>query len=156
MDATRTLIAAGIAALARVATTPVAPYGFGRDLVCVEDLTTTLRETDPTTVESLAQDLFHRITTERGTILDDPDFGTDARDFLSAGATPTVLLAIGGQLSLECLKDDRVNKADVDVVTGASSALNVTLAITPADPALRPFTMIVALTPGSIPTLEIQ
>lgn len=154
-DETRTLIAAGIAALERAATTPPAPYGYGRDLVCIDDLTTSADETDPTTIASLAQDLYHRCTTERGSLVDDPDYGDDARGFLNAALTPGELLTIGGRLSLECLKDDRVAQAVVTARLTAPGELTITFEITPAIVGLAPFTLILAITADTLPTLEI-
>jgi hypothetical protein len=151
MDEVRISIAAGVALLTeRVATTPPEPYGYGRDLVCVADLTTTLEETNPGTVESLAQDLYHRVTTERGTLVDDPDFGLDVRSFLSAGLTPQQLTLISHQVQLECLKDDRCASVEVDVLTGRPGALDITIAVTPQDPALAAFTLVLAVTPLTV------
>lgn len=154
-DATRTLIAAGIAELVRTATTPLAPFGYGRDLKCIEDLTSTLEETNPDTVESLAQDLYHRFTTARGTLVDDLDFGEDARGFLSEALTPAMLLSIGGRLALEGLKDDRVAECEVDARLTAPGVLTITIQVTPADPRLRAFAMVMGITATTIPTLEI-
>lgn len=155
-DETRILISSGIAALVRAATTAPAPFGYGRDPVCTDDLTPTLKETDPNTIESLAQDLFHRITTERGSIPDDPDFGEDARNFLSAGTTSAGLIAAAGRLQLECGKDDRVAHVDVTAVFTAPGELTINLAVTPELAGLQPFNLIVALTATTAPTLTIQ
>jgi hypothetical protein len=156
VDETRSLIAAGLTALTRQATTPPAPYGYGRDLKCVTDLTTSLEDTNPKSVESLAQDLFHRVTTERGTIVDDPDFGDDVRDALSGGLTPAALAAIGGRVELECLKDDRVSDVDASADLTAPGELTITIAVTPKDPALQPFEMVLAVTNATALLLEIR
>jgi hypothetical protein len=155
LDETRGLIASGVAELTRVATTPPAPWLYGRDLVCVTDLTPTLEETDPTTTQSLAQDIYHRITTERGSLVDDPDFGEDVRGYLSSATTPRELFAIGGRLEAEILKDDRVRSVTVDV-QGNTSELNITISVTPDDPTLEPFRMILAVTSAEALLQEIS
>ena len=155
LDETRTLIAAGIAELTRVATTPPEPWLFGRDLVCTTDLTPTLEETDPSTTQSLAQDIFHRITTERGSLVDDPDFGEDVRGYLSSATTARELFAIGGRLESEILKDDRVRSVSVEV-TGNTSELDITISVTPEDPALASFRMVLVVTSAEALLREIS
>jgi hypothetical protein len=154
-DETRTLIAAGIAELTRVATTPPEPWLYGRDLVCIDDLTPTLRETDPATTESLAQDIYHRITTERGSLPDDKDFGEDVRGYLSAAADARALLSISGRLEAEIRKDDRVATVVVEL-TGNTSQLDITISVTPQDPALAAFEMVMAVTSAAALLLEVS
>lgn len=144
-DATRDAIAAGILELTRQATTPPEPWRYGRDLVCIDDLTPTLRETDPDTNESLAQDLYHRITTASGTLPDDKDWGVDVRDYLSHALTYEGLLLIGSTLEGEIRKDDRVRDV-VATADGTPESLNIEIVITPEDPSLAAFSMILAVT----------
>jgi len=146
-DVVRDAIAAELAEVTRVARTPDAESGYGVDLVCAEDLTPSLDETPADSVLSLAQDLFHRITTPRGDLPDDPDYGTDVRQYLSAGMAPQDLTVAAGELASECRKDDRVRDVSV-TLTAAGSELSVAIAVTPADPALQPFKLIVAVTSG--------
>lgn len=139
------LVAEGIAELTRQVTTPPAPWHYGRDLVCISDLTPTLEETDPLSYASLAQDLYHRITTTRGTIVDDPDFGDNVEDYLSAAIDAASLTLIGGRLASECRKDDRVDTIDVEV-TGDTRELNVVLIVTPRDSRIDSFEMVLSVT----------
>lgn len=157
-DETRNLIADGIAALQRLATTPPAPWLYGRDLVCIDDLTATLEETDPASYASLSQDIYHRITTERGSLVDDPDFGEDVRGYLSAATTERELLSISGRLEAEILKDDRVSTVSVDMALtpGTSAQLDLTIVVTPRDAALQSFTMILAVTSADVILKEIS
>jgi hypothetical protein len=154
-DETRTLIAAGIAELTRVATTPPAPWLYGRDLVCVDDLTPTLEETDPTTTASLAQDIYHRITTERGSLVDDPDFGEDVTGYLSTANTARALLSIAGRLEAEILKDDRVSTVVVEL-DGNTTQLDITIVVTPQDATLVSFRMVLAVTSAAALLLEVS
>jgi hypothetical protein len=154
-DETRTLIAAGIAELTRVATTPPAPWLYGRDLVCADDLTPTLEETDPTTTASLAQDIYHRITTERGSLVDDPDFGEDVTGYLSTANTARALLSIAGRLEAEILKDDRVSTVVVEL-DGNTTQLDITIVVTPQDATLVSFRMVLAVTSAAALLLEVS
>lgn len=153
MDDTRLAIAAGIAALVRAATTPTVALGYGRDLKCIDDLTTTLQEVGG--IELLGQDLFHRITTARGTLVGDKDYGTDARDFCSGALTDRDLASIGTRLELECLKDDRVASLVVEATATAPGELSITLSVTPEDSTLRVFDLTLALTSESATLLQI-
>jgi hypothetical protein len=154
-DETRTLIAAGIAELTRVATDPPAPWLYGRDLVCINDLTPTLEETDPATIASLAQDIYHRITTERGSLVDDRDFGEDVTGYLSTASTPRALLSIAGRLEAEILKDDRVSTVAVEL-DGNTTQLDITIVVTPQDAALASFRMVLAVTSAEALLLEVS
>lgn len=148
-DPVRTFLAAEIAALQRVASIPAAPKGYGVDLVCIEDLDPHLAETRDDTVESLAQDLFHRITTPRGAIVDDPDFGEDVLSYASQAMGPREIASVAGRLASECRKDDRVASVVVDVVQPSVRELNVSIAVTPEDPKLVAFKLIVAVSDGT-------
>lgn len=132
--------------------------GYGVDLVCVTDLDSRLAETDPASIASLSQDLFHRITTARGSLQDDPDYGFDVRAKLSVGQTPQQIQALQGQLEGECRKDDRVADIRVSVVISGArlDSWTITLAVLPQDPALTSFSLIVAVTSGEALLLETQ
>jgi hypothetical protein len=149
-DLVRDAIAADLALLAREVREPEAPFGYGVDLVCVSDLDPRLATTDPTTTQSLAQDLFHRCTTARGTLPDDPDYGEAVQRYLSAGLTQRELISIAGRLASECQKDDRVAAGGVNVTLTPDgiSAFTVSITVEPADPDLVAFTLIMAVSNG--------
>jgi len=80
-----------------------------RDLVCIDDL-------DPLGAEasdrqSLSQDLYHRLITPRGRILDDAEFGLDVRTWLSDDVPANAAALI----EEEMLKDQRVASASVTI-----------------------------------------
>jgi len=147
-DIVRETLATLIAGVTRQASTPVPPLGYGTDLVCVSDLDPYLAETDSTTVQSLAQDCFHRITTARLALIDDPNYGIDIRAALSSPQTPQQIQSWAGQLSSELRKDDRVDVADVTLVFTLPSTYTISIFITPVDPSLTDFSLIVIVTDG--------
>jgi hypothetical protein len=148
-DIVRDTIAAELAKVQQIVRTPTAATGYGVDLICTDDLTDRLDETDPDTIESLAQDLYHRITTPRGTLPDDPDYGEDVRAYLSQGMTQRDLLSMAGRIASECEKDDRVVKVEVTVIAPDLKTLNITIRVDPELPNLKPFVLIVVVTSGS-------
>ena len=128
--------------------------GYGVDLKCIDDLDPALASTDPFSTETLAQDCYHRITTRRGTMPDDPDYGIDILAFLHAPKTPGELRACEGQIATELQKDDRVREASA-VVTFDGRKLSVSVRVTPEDPALGPFSLIIAVVDGATLLLEV-
>lgn len=146
-------VAAEIAKLVPLATTPDAASGYGSDLVCVSDIDPSIRMTDPARIEDLAQDAFHRITTPRGNLPDDSDYGIDVSEMLSSPDDATTLIMQESIIRLELLKDDRYR--NVDVTAGVAAKVRTfTIQITPEDPALRTFTLIVPITQAGA-TLEV-
>lgn len=83
------------------------PYGFGRDLSCLHDLSPTMDEIEG--VEVLEQDLVHRLQTPRGQLVDDADYGKDAASLMSEGLSPLELAGLPRQLEAELRKEDRVS-----------------------------------------------
>lgn len=146
-DVARTFIETELAKLTKASSTPEA-RGYGVDLVCVEDLTPNLEETDPDSYESLGQDLFHRVTTPREGLPDDKDFGDDITAYLSKGCTEREIRSIEGRVALECSKDDRVDTVTCEI-TGGPSDYDVTIVVTPHDPAVVAFTLILSVTNGT-------
>ena len=123
---------------------PVAASGFGRDLVCFDDFTPGLDETDPTTDASLAQDNYHRLITAPGTLPDDLDYGKDLLGYLSQGTAPSDILLIQGDIETELLKDDRNAEVSATVTAGGNPlTLSVKVVCTPADPDTEAFTLII-------------
>jgi hypothetical protein len=147
-DVVRDAIDAEIASLVRLVRVPTAS-GFGVDLACIDDLDPRLSEVDPATTAGLAQDCYHRITTPRGSVPDSPDYGIDLRSYLSKPTTQRNLLAMAADIVSEIRKDDRVADALADVTATDPKTLAVVVRVTPADPDLLPFTLILAVTDGA-------
>lgn len=152
-DVVRDAMAAGLVGIVPLATTPAAT-GYGRDLVCIDDLDPRGTETDPNSLAALAQDLYHRLATRRTLLPDDPDYGNDLLELLSRGATQTDLLAMAGAISAEMRKDDRVVDASTTLTVNGDEMI-VAIAITPRDPTIALFKLIVSVTDGATLLQEI-
>lgn len=135
-----------IASLAREVPTPVEPFGYGSDLSCTDDLTPTCDEVDPFSARALAEALYRRITTARGSLPDDLDYGLDVRGFLNRGTTAGDLAQIAGQIRVELQKDDRVDRVSVQVTAPAIDTLSIAALVTPIDVNLGRFTLTLAVT----------
>jgi hypothetical protein len=143
-----------LALLERVARTPDAE-GYGVDLICIDDLDPKLAETDPSSVFSLAQDLYHRAIENRGAVIDDPDAGEHILSWLSQGTTNQELANRAGTLAAEFRKDDRVADVTIEVELDNTKTLTVRAIVTPADPDQQEFTLIMSVTDGKALLQEI-
>jgi phage baseplate assembly protein W len=119
-DIVRETIASLTAGLVTLSSTAQPPFGYGIDLVCVSDIDAHMAETMSDTVQSLAQDSFHRITTPRGSMPDDPNYGIDIRSMLSAGLTQSAIRGISSAIHGELTKDDRIADVEVDLSIGGT------------------------------------
>lgn len=156
-DVTRIAIDAELALLERVAPTPSAPFGYGIDLSCTSDLTAQMIEVDPMAPRAVGEALLRRLTTPRGGLPDDADYGFDLCAVVNRGVTADDVRALGGQVRSELEKDDRVDIALV-IVTPApdGSSLRVQAVITPVDPRIGGFTLTLAVTSAEILIEEIR
>jgi hypothetical protein len=108
-------IAAYTAELARVVSVPTGDLAFGSDLSCTDDLTADMAEVPGDSPLAVAQANFRRLTTARGTVPDEPNYGLDVREFLNHGLTRKSLQEIPGQVRGELTKDDRNDASALSV-----------------------------------------
>jgi hypothetical protein len=148
-------IAAELAKLVKIVPTPVVPFGYGTDLSCVSDVTETMDEVDPFSVRGIGEALVRQLTTPRGSLPDDPDYGLDVRRFLNRGMTRDEITSLSGQIATEVGKDDRVSSSAVTVALPDASTLRIALAVTPQDPLLGNFKLVFAVTSGDLVIEEL-
>lgn len=79
---------------------------LGADLMVGDDAEPTMRMVSGLAL--LARDAWHRITTRRGLVLDDEDFGIDITEYLHAAMTPAAIANVETQVAAEIGKDPRV------------------------------------------------
>jgi len=92
--------------------------------------------------ELVAQAIFRRLTTARGTLIDGADgevYGLDLNDFVGQVGPQNAIATLPDVIRAEVLKDDRVDSVDVSVVSvtqpDASYYLTIEIAATLADEA---------------------
>lgn len=76
--------------------------------------------TDPRRV--MAEELARRLITRRSTIKDDPDFGTDVREWCQARMSPLRLAQLRQAVEAECLKSERVKTVTATVTFDAPTS----------------------------------
>jgi hypothetical protein len=141
-------ITASIAELAPIVATPSGDLGYGTDLSCVSDATPDLAEVDPQSVRAIGEATIRRLTTPRGGLPDDRDYGLDVRAYVNRGVATSQLRDLQGMISNEITKDDRIDGAAVTLTMPEPKTLNVQVMIDPADPNLRPFPLTFAVGAG--------
>jgi len=146
-------IALDLATLSREVATPTGALEYGTDISCVLDADANLTEVDPFSPVGIGQALLRRLITPRGTLPDDRDYGLDVRAYCNRGVPVNELRDVGGAIRLEITKDDRIADATVSVTTPGPNELSIAIRVTPEDPALTPFTLVIAATSQAL-TLE--
>jgi hypothetical protein len=134
-----------VALLSPLVAVPVAPFGYGTDLWCELDLDANLTELDPNSTLCLAQALLHRLSTRRGDLPDDLEYGRDLRELLSKGLTAGGLRAEASQYAGECTKDDRIESASLTITQVSLKELNVEIRAVARDPAIGEFSLTLAV-----------
>lgn len=148
MSIVATQIAAEIATLAREVAIPLPPLGYGTDLWCQDDIRESAE--DVTGRLLLAQSNYRRVTTDRGSLPDDPDYGINVRSFLHVGMTDRDIAAAQGQIAQELEKDDRNERVTVEIVlTLATKAMRIRIFVEPADES-GDFEMVLAVTSADV------
>lgn len=143
-------IAAQVLELDQLVATPQPPFGYGRDLSCVDDITPTLDDVDPFSVQAVSEATIRRLSTARGTLVDDPDYGLDLRSYCNRGVPARELAQLAGGIRNEVTKDDRIETATVTASLAGTNELRVQITITPVDPATEPFRLTLAVTSADV------
>ena len=100
---------------------------FGTDIDCAFGLSPSFQLVTGNTL--LAQALMRRLTTPRGGLWYDPNYGFDLRILVGATLTNSQLGALSGMIEVECEKDDRVSSARC-ALTLANGRMTVAITVT--------------------------
>jgi hypothetical protein len=105
--------------------------GFGTDTWCTDQIFTGRMASG---AELVAQAIYRRLTTARGTLRDGDDgqvYGTDVSDFVGMVGPDDAVDALPDVVVAEILKDDRVERADVtaSIVRDSAGLATVTIVV---------------------------
>jgi phage baseplate assembly protein W len=123
---------------------------FGTDISCVTDLADDGRSVTGRMV--VAEAIARRLITPRGRLIDDPDYGFDLTAYLNDDLTPTELGALRSGAEQECLKDERVEQAEIEAVLDSAGLLTVNIDLTVAD---GPFALVLAVSATSVTIISV-
>ncbi len=124
---------------------------FGTDFDCTDDLTLEMREVSGPLV--LAQNVYRRLSTPRGMLLEDPDYGKDLREYLHRGLTATERAAIPGEVRAEVLKEERIASATVRVVAFSDEEMTLEIYCESAE---GPFSLTLDVTATAVTLKEVR
>jgi len=142
------IINAEIAALDSLVPVPAEPFGYGTDLSCVSDLTPDMREVDPNSPQAIGESVVRFLTTERDSIPDAPGRGRNIYRLLNRPLSADDIIAEQSGISSEVLLDDRIDSATVDLTVVGRGSISIVIRITPVDPTLGGFDLVLAVTDG--------
>jgi hypothetical protein len=94
----------------------------------------------------LAQSLLRRLTTRKGTLLDDPSYGYDLRMLIGAAVTRS---EVEQGVSAQVLADERVRDAQVQVTVGETIRVDIRIVDSQG-----PFRLVLAASDLSVEILE--
>lgn len=129
-------------------TQPVSPTDFGSTLSLTFDLDPMGQTVSGLT--ALAQALIRRITTPRGRLLSDPNYGYDIAGELEDDVTTQQVNAIAANVDAEFLKDQRVFSSVTTVTLQTDGQLDVASQV---QSALGPFSLVFSLSATGILTI---
>lgn len=133
---------------------PIAPASsdYGSDLSCATDLTANAAELAGDDPRIVAESDVRRLTTDSGSLIDDPEFGWNLDQLIQRPMTPAEIATIPGQVRAELLKDERHESLDVWVTGQTTSNLLVRVRGTTAK---GPFRLVMAVTDAGVAVKEI-
>ena len=102
---------------------------YGSDLWCGPDLKSDMRVVSGRTL--VAQAVYRRFITPRGSLKDDPNYGLDLEQLLNDDTGPDAVGRITAAIQAEAVKDERIFTASASVSL-AAGALSVSLTLTDA------------------------
>lgn len=141
------------AAAPTLTTTVVGPTpDYGHDLFCTDDIDLQGREVDGLTC--LAQALYRRIISPRGSLIDDPNYGFDITRFLDDDMGKDDAARVGAGVDAELLKDERVVRSQTTATLVTGGVLNL---VTVVKPSTGPtFRLVVAATSVTVQLLQVS
>jgi phage baseplate assembly protein W len=124
---------------------------YGTDIACYPDLDGFGSLATGRT--AVAQALARRLTTPRGSLFYDTNYGTDLRLYLSESFTQEAQSRVKAAVEAECSKDDRVSSCTANVTFNAvARTLKLSITIDLGD---GPFAMTVAVTSLTLALLSV-
>ena len=103
-------------------------------------------------LRGLGEALARRLVTPRGSLLDDPGYGTDVRSWLNSSLDARRMQLIASLVREELLADERVADAKVTVAF-AAPRLTITARVRSSE---GPFTLILAVSAVTVDLLRVE
>lgn len=124
---------------------------YGTELSCVTDIDRASRMVSGFTV--VAEAVARRLSTPRGRLIGDPNYGFDLTQYVNADMSPRDSAGLRAGVEAECLKDERIAGAKASAVLDTQGVLIVTIAI---ELSTESFTLVIAASDVSVAILSAQ
>jgi hypothetical protein len=138
----------------KAANQPSTTLYLGSDLCCTDDLLESMGEREESDPLLVAEAVVRRITTARGTLLDDLDYGVDIADELSRATTRQDRASLEGRIRGELAKDDRIDELFVTLTDNTEIDRTFELSIF-GTTAEGPFRLVMAIKAGALMVQEM-
>lgn len=129
------------------------PTDFGTDLSCGEDGLSPSFELVSGT-RCVAEAIYHRLSTQRGSLVDDAGYGLDVRAYLAKPFTTKTAFALQSFIAAEVRRDERVQTARVRVSLDAGTR-RLAIAVE-GEAAEGPFALAMAISDLSVELLSLS
>lgn len=104
--------------------------------------------------DNLARQIIRRLSTPRGSLFYDPDYGMDIKLFLNTNLNPSKLMKLEMDIKNECESDPRVDEAEVSIKYNPSTlSLEIEISLVTIDGS---FTLILNVSSLNIELLNIN
>ncbi len=100
---------------------------YGSELSCLGDIASDGRMV--TGFRVVAEAIYRRLTTPRGRLIGDPDYGFDLTQYVNADVSPRDLAGLRAAVVAECAKDERVDSISVESELSTAGVLTLTILI---------------------------
>lgn len=100
----------------------------------------------------VAEAIARRLMTPRGRLIGYPNYGFDLTQYVNADVSPRDIVGIRNGIAAECVKDDRVLKADASIVLADDSTFTVTIVLIGTQ---GPFTLVLGVSAVTVSILDI-
>jgi phage baseplate assembly protein W len=100
----------------------------------------------------VAEAILRRWQTDRGGLIDDPNYGYNVFDLVNADLSPTAIDYAQQQMAAEAEKDERVQNATVSITLTVAGLLTIVATILTA---LGPFKLVCAVSATSVSLLLV-
>jgi hypothetical protein len=130
---------------------PLDDTDLGTDVALTDDLDSVWGVVNGKT--NLAMAIYRRLTTTRGALFYDPDYGFSLTDLVNAELSAADISASRGAIIAECKKDERVESANVTLTFNqAMKALDIVVQL---DSAIGPFDLVLRATALNVDILRL-
>lgn len=129
------------------------PTDFGTDLSCGEDGLSPSFEL-VSGARCVAEAIYHRLSTQRGSLVDDAGYGLDVRAYLARPFTTTTAFALQSLIAAEVRRDERVQSVRARVSFDAGTH-RLTIAVE-GEAAEGPFALALSISDLSVELLSLS